>query len=512
MLLAELTAFLEAVRDPFPVVVIDLHGNSVQEWQEYWPAFRRAVAPGGRVLINNATLASIPEWRTESGVAWLLENLPPGWSHEVHAEPLPGLAVLVAPADSPALPLRPMTTALRAGLRRLRAAGVGLLAAKGGTTPAPPRETMPPVHGPIGPPTDSEADRWAAREMQQAALRSLPFLLNEIHLGPEAMHVSGYAGSADGVTAGMAVFVNGVRFNRVTYPIHHPDVAGRFAQAEGLGALISAELTQQLESLRAARFWRFDLSASGRHHPHQWRQAMHLMNPTAERFPLPPADSIRRVTGDPDETRFVLGGAVVFKNLENWLDEHGLGWGAFPRILDWGCGVGRLTRYLISETGAAVTGIDVDPGAMAWCREHLPGGRFLAVGLHPPTVLADSSFDLVVAVSVLTHLSEDQQHAWLSEMRRITRPGGLLFLSVRGPTQCAYMDLPGAIYRRIDAEGFIDMARDPTLDDVIDDKDYYRSVFHSRHYISTVWSRWFEIVAIEDGIAALQDFVVLRRV
>jgi SAM-dependent methyltransferase len=206
-----------------------------------------------------------------------------------------------------------------------------------------------------------------------------------------------------------------------------------------------------------------------------------------------------------------MGGATIFKNLESYLAELGRGWADFSRILDWGCGAGRVTRYMLSETGCGVTGADIDLDNIAWCRQAYPDGRFEQVPLRPPTAFEDGAFDLVVGLSVLTHLREDDQWLWLSELQRIVRPGGLAFLPVQGPTQFAYNRFPPHLYRQVQERGYLDLSRNGALDAVIGDTEYYRAAMHSRPYITQRWNRYFEVVAIVDAIAGLQDFVVLRR-
>ena len=206
-----------------------------------------------------------------------------------------------------------------------------------------------------------------------------------------------------------------------------------------------------------------------------------------------------------------MGGATIFHNAQAYLRELGYEWSDFPQILDWGCGAGRLTRYLVGETGCEVTGVDIDADNVAWCRQAYAGGSFRTVPLRPRTDLEDGRFDLVFGLSVMTHLQENDQFLWLEELQRITRPGALLLLSIQGPTQFAYNRFPPDIYRRIQRQGYIDLQRDDALADVVDDKEYYRSAIQSRPYIVREWGRYFDVVGIEDAIAGLQDFVVLRR-
>jgi len=52
--------------------------------------------------------------------------------------------------------------------------------------------------------------------------------------------------------------------------------------------------------------------------------------------------------------------------------------------------------------------------------------------LSPPLPYAEASFDLVYAFSVMTHLSDELQHAWVAECGRVLRPGGLFLFSTLG--------------------------------------------------------------------------------
>lgn len=104
-------------------------------------------------------------------------------------------------------------------------------------------------------------------------------------------------------------------------------------------------------------------------------------------------------------------------------------------VLEWGCGPGRLIRHvsgMLTDHQVRLTGADYNPESVAWCRRHLPGIDFVENGLSPPLPLEGSRFDVAYNYSVLTHLSETMQRAWLLEMERVLKPGGLLICTTAG--------------------------------------------------------------------------------
>lgn len=67
------------------------------------------------------------------------------------------------------------------------------------------------------------------------------------------------------------------------------------------------------------------------------------------------------------------------------------------------------------------------------CREAIPGIEFYRNELHPPLAFAeDGAFDFIFAASVFTHIPLETQSLWISEMRRILKPGGILLCDVLG--------------------------------------------------------------------------------
>jgi SAM-dependent methyltransferase len=118
--------------------------------------------------------------------------------------------------------------------------------------------------------------------------------------------------------------------------------------------------------------------------------------------------------------------------------------GPDTRVLDVGCGAGRLAFGLIARFGDEVSyrGVDVMPQPIDWCKRHIstshPGYAFLRIDVsndryNPNGTLAASTtrlpfesaeFDLVYAYSVLSHMDGVDVAAYLREFRRVMSPGG----------------------------------------------------------------------------------------
>ena len=155
----------------------------------------------------------------------------------------------------------------------------------------------------------------------------------------------------------------------------------------------------------------------------------------ANRFmPVPPPELM--FCGDGDYR------AIGAEFLERLVQDAGLA--PHHRVLDIGCGIGRLalplTQYL--DEAGSYDGVDPVAPGVAWCADTItalyPRVRFQHLDLrHPlynphgalPTVgtplpFADASFDRVCMVSVLTHLDLPEVLHYAGEAARLLAPGG----------------------------------------------------------------------------------------
>ncbi len=229
-----------------------------------------------------------------------------------------------------------------------------------------------------------------------------------------------------------------------------------------------------------------------------------------ERMPIPPLELIQHVDELSSGEFYLMKGVQNFHEFWQIIERH-----ADPTriqsMLDWGCGSGRITGFFLHYSPIEdVHGCDIDSKAIEWANQHLKPGQFQTIGPYPPTIYKNEQFDLVAGFSVMTHLNEDNQRAWLEEIHRITKPSGLVITTVHGMT-AARTILTNQQVESMKARGIFDKGHDSRLDGIAPD-DYYRAIFQTPEYIYTHWEKWFHIEEIiEHGASNYHDIVVMRK-
>lgn len=162
------------------------------------------------------------------------------------------------------------------------------------------------------------------------------------------------------------------------------------------------------------------------------REIRYRSGASPDGFPFPPPSLTFDVIACRWAPVFFDSGKRIVDDMEALLQRQGYTLAAFERVLDFGCGCGRLIRHVHGRTAAALHGSDYNPALVAWCQEHLPFGTFHTNHLAPPLAFADETFDFAYARSVFTHLPGELQRQWIGELRRILRPDGILYLTMHG--------------------------------------------------------------------------------
>jgi SAM-dependent methyltransferase len=235
-----------------------------------------------------------------------------------------------------------------------------------------------------------------------------------------------------------------------------------------------------------------------------------FMPPPVEKWPLPDAKRMSRAHSASHTVSYRLVGFSAVRKIDLILQAtQGRGIETFQRILDWGCGCGRVLRYLTDISGPLVMGADIDSDNLQWLSANIPAATYVQLALHPPSPLPSNSLDLVIGISVFTHLNEQVQFEWLEELRRVLKPGGVAVVTVHGATAAA-MSGRSSLVRRVADRGFVAAPSYYVLHEYVNVSNYYGTTYHTHAYIRENWGRFFHVHTLVDAcIGNVQDVVVM---
>ncbi|HEY8573897.1 class I SAM-dependent methyltransferase [Phenylobacterium sp.] len=234
-------------------------------------------------------------------------------------------------------------------------------------------------------------------------------------------------------------------------------------------------------------------------------------------LPVPPPDLMYRVSGGRDADVFLASGRESLEDFKAALAVVGKTFADYEHVLDYGCGCGRVLRYLLAERQGGISGSDYDAPAIAWVRENLPGVDAQVNGGKPPLKFPDNTFDLIFSYSVFSHFDEEYQDAWLAELRRVAKPGATVLLTTHGDFNWAYTrehilhNIPNLaeLEKRYRRDGHLYFTEDGWEEHF---PDFYHTAWHSEPYIRRRWGRFFDVVEVRSGQARpTQDMVILTN-
>ena len=222
-------------------------------------------------------------------------------------------------------------------------------------------------------------------------------------------------------------------------------------------------------------------------------------------LPLPPARLRILVAGTSGSVWFLESGRLAAEAIRDALARHGVEVATVERMLDFGCGCGRVVRHFRDVGGVEIHGSDYNRDLVSWCRQNLRFATFAINDRAPPLAYEDEYFDVIYALSVLTHYPEHLQLAWLRELERVLRPGAVLLLSTHGD---AYRERLTSSERAAYDAGRVVVRWESVAGTNL------CTAYHPTAYVRETLARDFELLEhVPEGAAGNphQDLVVLRK-
>lgn len=237
--------------------------------------------------------------------------------------------------------------------------------------------------------------------------------------------------------------------------------------------------------------------------------------PWHEFYTLPPYGNMMQ-PGENARENFIRIGDEISGNMYDTLTEHAGHLGT-KKVLEFGCGVGRLVMPLYHRHRVPTHACDVSGWCIGFLKREVKGPDFAKTENDPPLPYDEGTFDALYSVSVFTHLPHGRQMPWLRDLERILKPGGIAAVTTSGYRALRYrreqrrqefwrdvsddeLERRGIIYADVDIANH---------DGVTGEYGY---TAHSPDYIAREWAAVFDVIEqIPAGAGRMQDINVLRK-
>ena len=194
------------------------------------------------------------------------------------------------------------------------------------------------------------------------------------------------------------------------------------------------------------------------------------------------------------------------------------------RFFDFGCATGRVLRHFAAQSDIPeIWGSDINGRNIRWITGYLPNRvKPIFNNCIPTLPMEDNYFDVVSAFSVFTHI-DTFESAWIAELRRILKPGGIAYLTVHNEDTWEILrsDLDNPENRLIQSVLKVDPDFAENVHQPLPDKrtvyrfqdigPYRAQVFHSNNYLHRTWGRFMDIKEILPRRHVRQTVVVLQK-
>ncbi|GBQ66072.1 hypothetical protein AA103196_1285 [Ameyamaea chiangmaiensis NBRC 103196] len=208
---------------------------------------------------------------------------------------------------------------------------------------------------------------------------------------------------------------------------------------------------------------------------------------------------------------------------------------AHQRLMDFGCGWGRMARLFMKDIHALnLFGVDSTERFLMEARRCNPALNFLTCSLVPPLIVAPETFDTIISWSVFSHLDEFLANHWMREFHRVLKPGGLVMFTTQSRrfiSFCAEMRTRRASGMRLE-HGWYEACADSFVDEAAANSRYeagqflhaasvqpphpqshYGEAIIPRGYVVSKWGHLFRMIEFLDNPVRLpQVMIVLQKI
>ena len=227
-------------------------------------------------------------------------------------------------------------------------------------------------------------------------------------------------------------------------------------------------------------------------------------------FPIPPRNLWH--SSAPSFEDWMAAGRKHYESMRSILESQGYQATNGSRVLDFGCSSGRTVRLWKDEADVEVWGCEIDRDRVRWCQTNLGKRfRFVQTTTFPHLPFEDRFFGLIYAGSVFTHIREFDDY-WLLELRRITRPGGYLFITLHDENTWELVRKgQGAVLQHLAERGPLASMQNLDSDFIALGRGDQSQVFYRSDYFIEKASRYFDVLKMTAAARGYQSAIVLRR-
>lgn len=182
-------------------------------------------------------------------------------------------------------------------------------------------------------------------------------------------------------------------------------------------------------------------------------------------------------------------------------------------ILDLGCGGGRMIRHLRPYSGQSeIWGMDISAPHINWLKTNISPPFFFGLNTTIPHLpFSDSHFGLIYCGSLFTHI-DDLAESWFLELRRLLKPGGVLFCTVHDEnTLTALAREPFHPIAKVISKTLLAAKTQDIPDILVCGQDSDCNVFYKNRYLAHLLTSIFQIQATVPSAYGYQTAYILSK-